>query len=91
MESVHTAWYRADVTSPLHSFLNGSLCHQVFIYKTHGSFNRSFFESPDTWLPVSNKERRYHEPNHCLKEVMEYFLMADPVAKVRFTLLLTCC
>lgn len=75
------------VTAPL----IGLACGQVFVYKTHGSYNRNFFQSADTWLPVSQKERRhYPESKHCLKEVMEYFLMDDPAAKVRFPLF-SCC
>lgn len=62
---------------------------QVFIFKKHGPFSKAFFQSPDNWQPLSNKERRHHmmhlEPTHCMKAVMEYLLMDDPVAKVRIS------
>ena len=91
MNKVCIACYRAEDTSALHSFLSDLLCDQVFVYKTHGSSNCSFFQSPDSWLPVDTKKKRRHPEaqTSCLKDVMEFLLLGDPVAEVRFTLFLS--
>ena len=83
--SLHPTCYRAEHTYLLHLFLSGHGCDQVFVYKMHGSCNGSFFQSIDSWLPVDMKNRRHSDaPTSCLKDVMEYFLLGDPVVKVRF-------
>lgn len=74
--------------SACHSFLFGPACCQVFIWQTRGAFNRDFFQSATDWLPSSAKDKRHFESNHCLKEVMEYFLKDNPAAEVNCSLLL---